>query len=352
MIKVIYHANCSDGFCAAYLLWKKFGDAAEYIPFHYGIDPDYNTFSKEDELYIVDFSFKQPVLVELAGIVKSIIVLDHHKTAEQELVNLPDNVEAHFDMSKCGAMMVSDYLKFDTLDLVKYIQDRDLWKFELPNSKEVNAYIQTIPFDFNKWVKLEAKNLELIMPLGKAILMKLNQQIKQAVKHASMQKLILPNGTEYNILAVNSTVNFSEVAGELAEQSDFGVAWFVRSDGLYQYSLRSAKNGPDVSAIAKAFGGGGHKNAAGFESKKQMLKNRYNYKSLLDRTLKVPTKIVDSGYITIFGHDPCGGNSLQPSVSQNRPHLIVFESDGEGNRLDFNNFTITEKEMEGILDEQ
>lgn len=57
----------------------------------------------------------------------------------------------------------------------------------------------------------------------------------------------------------------SDVGHELANQSGtFGLLWSITKDGHCACSLRS--NGDyDVSAIAKKFGGGGHKNAAGFE---------------------------------------------------------------------------------------
>ena len=57
----------------------------------------------------------------------------------------------------------------------------------------------------------------------------------------------------------------SDVGHELANQSGtFGLLWCIDKDNRCKCSLRS--NGEyDVSAIAKAFGGGGHRNAAGFQ---------------------------------------------------------------------------------------
>jgi uncharacterized protein len=278
MIKIIYHANCSDGFASAYLLWKKYKDEATYIPFHYGVDLDYNTFSADDVVYIVDFSFKKPVLLELASKVEKIIVLDHHKTAAEELVPpFPHNIFCTFDMNKSGAMLTWEYLHSDQppLKLVQYVQDHDLWQFKLPDSREICACIQSITFEFEVWDYLctELDNpfsFNMLRLAGSAILLKLRQQIDTAVKNAALFKL-----GGYKIWAVNSTVNFSEVAGELAmrEGCDFGVAWFMRVGGggiIYQYSLRS-RGDFDVSVAAKEYGGGGHPAAAGFESEQFLL---------------------------------------------------------------------------------
>ena len=45
---------------------------------------------------------------------------------------------------------------------------------------------------------------------------------------------------------------------------DVGICWVVRQDGMVAFGLRSCGD-VDVCAIAKKFGGGGHKNSAGFE---------------------------------------------------------------------------------------
>ena len=80
----IYHANCDDGFAAAYAVWKRFGDAVKYVACNYGNDaPDVTG----KDVLIVDFSFKKDVMEALAQKAKRIIVLDHHKTAEAELSN-------------------------------------------------------------------------------------------------------------------------------------------------------------------------------------------------------------------------------------------------------------------------
>ena len=58
----------------------------------------------------------------------------------------------------------------------------------------------------------------------------------------------------------------SDLGHELANKSGtFGLVWSMAGDGQVHCSLRS--NGEyDVSAIAKVFGGGGHRNAAGFST--------------------------------------------------------------------------------------
>jgi nanoRNase/pAp phosphatase (c-di-AMP/oligoRNAs hydrolase) len=56
----------------------------------------------------------------------------------------------------------------------------------------------------------------------------------------------------------------SEVGAELAKTHDVALIWSIRKDGKMSVGLRS-QGDIDVSKIAQKFGGGGHKNSAGFE---------------------------------------------------------------------------------------
>jgi len=57
--QVLYHANCPDGFCAAWAAYTVFGDDAEYLPVQYGQDPPDVAGNR---VYIVDFSYKREVM--------------------------------------------------------------------------------------------------------------------------------------------------------------------------------------------------------------------------------------------------------------------------------------------------
>ncbi len=193
----------------------------------------------------------------------SVTVLDHHKTAEAELANLvADNLTVVFDMAKSGAMLTWEYFHPNDSppDLVRYVQDRDLWQWALPQSKEVNAYIGACEFTFEEWDSLGTQYYDDLAMYGESILLYQKKVIDQAVANANEIEL-----AGHKVLTVNTTVLFSEIAGKLAENRPFGTAWFIRKDGKMQWSLRSRDGGVDVSEIAKQFGGGGHRNAAGFE---------------------------------------------------------------------------------------
>ena len=122
---VLYHANCFDGMGAAYAAWTQLGDVnVEYIPVQYGSPPPET--EAGSNVYIVDFSYSKGTLDEIKGKSAHMIVLDHHKTAAEDLDGYPGAI---FDMKRSGAMLAWDYFHpgVHAPLLLDYIQDRDLW---------------------------------------------------------------------------------------------------------------------------------------------------------------------------------------------------------------------------------
>lgn len=281
---VIYHANCWDGFCAAWLFHQRFSDA-EYVAAHYGQGPPDVAGRR---VFILDFIYKRQVMREILSRAMAVVVLDHHKTAQLELCGLEDEFcqrpdlirnplgshlpDIRFDLTKSGARLAWEYLHGQSLPpwLVRYTEDRDLWRWRLPHSREVNAWLRSHPLDFALWDNLSGIREEYddgpigvwgqVIAQGEAILRRERQIVADHVRHAREIDL-----GGHRIPAVNATVLFSEVAGELAKGRPFGACYFDRADGLRQWSLRSDDSGADVSLVAQMFGGGGHPRAAGFE---------------------------------------------------------------------------------------
>lgn len=274
---VLYHASCNDGFCAAWVARRAMPDA-ECIPVQYGQSPPDVT---DRTVYILDFCYKSAVLLEMAKAARQITLLDHHKTAKADLDALvaaydgslpPTRLVFRFDMEKSGGRLAWERFFRDQPSswLVDYTEDRDLWRHRLPNTQEVNAALRSLPHDFAVWDDLNARGMvgnrppESLIAEGAAILRYQAQVVENHTRHAREVEL-----AGHKILAVNATTMFSEIAGKLAEGRPFGAAWFVRSDGKRVWSLRSTPAGVDVSEVARRFGGGGHRNAAGFEEVNQ-----------------------------------------------------------------------------------
>lgn len=276
---VIYHNNCYDGVTAAWVAYKALDPAfegmssdVEYFPVNYS-DPPPDV--KDKEVYILDFSFKRDILEALKKEAKSLVVLDHHKTAQEALADLD---YATFDMNKSGAGLAWDYFfpNSPRPNLVNYVEDRDLWRFALPDSKKVNAFIQSWDINLETWIfnvgpSFIYRSLEEIVKEGESLLRLEDKYIKQICANAKLQEIHCPDRRIYTGPYVQTSILMSEVCSFLIEEfkTDFSFYSFDRKDGKTQYGLRS-RGDFDVSVIAKSFGGGGHKNAAGFEVDKPL----------------------------------------------------------------------------------
>jgi oligoribonuclease NrnB/cAMP/cGMP phosphodiesterase (DHH superfamily) len=314
---VIYHKNCADGFGAAFAAWLKLGDEAEYIPFQYNQELP-NIYDVEDrEIYILDFSFPRATMDTLFKIAKRVVWLDHHKTAfemwcggipasgfyryEALATPDPDQHWVTLDNNKSGAMIAWEYFHPDKKVpmLIRHIDDYDRWQFKLEGTKEFSKalwsytpwsfeqwclFLTTLPepyslSDSDKWHEAEEAILDRYYNEGAAILRAHDRNVTAVVKGAGRSCCIFKdayntydainaryNNTELLGLAANCPPHLSsDVGHQLATQSGtYGLLWYINKEGKCLCSLRS--NGDyDVSTIAKAFGGGGHKNAAGFE---------------------------------------------------------------------------------------
>lgn len=272
----IYHANCDDGFAAAYAVWKRFGDGVRFIPCQYGGDiPDV---SGKDVL-IVDFSFKKHEMAEMGKVAKRVIVLDHHKTAEAELSNfirlecvgiplekryadrVQSGVAVCFDMNKSGCRMAWEYC-FGSEPMPEWmecVEDRDLWRFNIPITKEVSIAIRSLPRDFELWDMFRTTDLAND---GVAIRRYVDMIVNNICDTAFTENI---GGHEVPVAACSYDF-VSETAHELLLRNPNApfAACIVRSYDGTTYSLRSMDDRLDVSEIAKANGGGGHRNAAAF----------------------------------------------------------------------------------------
>ena len=261
---VIYHANCADGFGAAWAAWKVLKDAAIYLPVQYGEEPPYQQ-CEGKAVCIVDFSYPKEMLLRLDDCANGLAVLDHHKTAQRDLDGLSF---ATFDMDHSGAMLAWKYFHHDSAPplFIEYIQDRDLWQWALPQSREVSAALHSYPYEFSVWDDL-SMNVNQLRLEGVVLLRAKDQLVKRMADHA-----VVGNVGGHQVHIVNATVFFSEVGEELClryPDEPFAAYYFDRTDRR-QWGLRS-RGDFDCSVVATLYGGGGHPGAAGFTTLKSDL---------------------------------------------------------------------------------
>lgn len=264
-----YHAGCPDGFGAVWAVWRAWGDGGRYLP--RGHDDTIRTDEYADALVTyVDIAPKNDELRDLADRAAQVVVLDHHVSSrdrfdddlslQRELEGSPHVV--HFDLTRSGAVLAWEHWHDAPIpDLLRYVQDQDLWNWELPRSQEVNAALASYPRTFEVWNELAGRPIDSLADEGVPILRANRMEVERVVRDATPIRI-----GEREALAVNATQNRASVGHELALRKEFGDAWgcVYRVSGDRVSATLYSIGDFDVARIATEYGGGGHKNAAGF----------------------------------------------------------------------------------------
>lgn len=304
---VIHHGPCADGFGAAWCFWKKYGDRADYHRAKYGT-PAPSVVDRE--VFMVDFTFPPAVLADMARVARVITVLDHHQGAAVDAVaffessasehahcsdwatvvstkkglqelratNLGTEANLHllFDMNRSGARMAWDFLfPHDTPpQLLLHIEDRDLWRFKLPDTREIQSTVFSYPYEFKLWDQLMAADaVELLkMTVGGAAIERAHQKNVSELFLETRRRMVI-NGVDTPVANVpymmasdmGQQLAAAEVGlGTRPASEVFAATYF--DDAMHRcFSLRSLDGGADVSIVAKAYGGNGHPHASGFK---------------------------------------------------------------------------------------
>lgn len=287
----IYHGSCFDGFTAAWAVWKRFGEDCDYVAANYGDAPPA---VDGRDVIIVDFSYKRAVLLEMARASRTVFLLDHHKTAAEDLAGFlgpmgynPDvlafqreeqgilPISVLFDMERSGAGITWDFFHPDKPrpEFLSHVEDRDLWRFAMPWTREVHAAMSAYPFAFSAWEEIAATPISELVQQGAAIDRKHMRDIETLIP---IHKRDMTIGG-YRVPVANMPMTMTSDAGNLmckqwngdlyqdgvtAAMPPFAACYWDTPKGRV-FSLRSVGDF-DVSAIAAKYGGGGHKNASGF----------------------------------------------------------------------------------------
>jgi uncharacterized protein len=298
---ILYHqvkpgVDCPDGIAAAYIAYRKmpFPHSTDLIGCVYGEEPP--NLENYRNIVIVDFSFARATIEQWAE-TKSVVLLDHHKTALEMLGDISTfsgRIYSEIDLTECGATLTWKYFNASKQvpAIFEYTKDRDLWNFELPQSEEIHEAIANLRYKisdlarsinidphpllfalFDSLVPLtQAEIIDKLAPLGIKLLAPKREKI--AVAASRFRWANLPNPQIYTdrIPVVDCNPNGSEdclvsdICAKLYRDlcPDAAFVACITSDG--KWSLRSNKHGSDfdISAIAQHYGGGGHKNSAGF----------------------------------------------------------------------------------------
>lgn len=257
----IYHGNCADGFTAAWVIRKVHPDC-EFVPGFYQTEPPDVT---GKIVYMVDFSYRRPVMEELISKSAKFIHIDHHITAinDMEGFDAPNFFSFYSpDNSASGAMLAWLYFfpDIEVPKFIRHIDDRDRWQFLLKGTREIQANVFSYEYTFENWDFLVNQDLDEQIREGTAIERRTAKDVKELLGVVVRRM----NIAGYNVPVANVPYQYgSDICHALAKNEPFAAYYYDKETGR-EFGLRSAEDGMHVGEIAKLFGGGGHEHASGF----------------------------------------------------------------------------------------
>lgn len=259
---ILYHSKCPDGFGAAYAAWKKFGEDAEYIPVSYGKPVPEHLDGRD--VYLVDFCYPAEEMQELAGKAKTLTVLDHH----HGVADIATKYHGVFDTERSGATIAWSFFHPDTPapQLLRFIEDGDTYRYALPETADVYAYLIVQPYEFATWDSIAA---ELEDDAERAALLNKARDYNEYFNllsglSAKGAKKVRFEGREVMFAVSHPLVTMKSHVGNLlyTEHPPFALVVTAHPDG-FGVSIRG-DGSVDVSEIARKYGGNGLRNSAGF----------------------------------------------------------------------------------------
>lgn len=267
---IIYHGrHCPDGFAAALAAWQYYEGKAEFLGLDHG---DVKSLADLPALagraiYILDFSFPVEILRGIEEVAAQLIMLDHHKSAAEKLTGFACRCGVvHFDMDKSGARLAWEffYPEQTVPDLVRFVEDRDIWVWQYPESPGFLAALDMEPFEFERWQAIaafDADELARFVARGTAMDEKFT---KLATLIAEGAQPLVMNGVSG--LMLNAPGLFHSLIGEMLSKKcgTFALMWSIDKTGALKGGFRSQR-GFDCIPLAESLGGGGHAQACGFK---------------------------------------------------------------------------------------
>lgn len=269
---VIYHGKCIDGFSGAWCFNRVFGDSMEYHPGVYQHTPP-DVYDRD--VYLVDFSYKREVVLEMLGLARTVTLIDHHKSALDDLWDLGASglVTKHSSLEKSGAVLAWEYLqqalgrKEKMPEMLLHVQDRDLWHFKLEGTRELSEFMFSQEYDFKVWDKIMSMTKHernKAMTAGALVVQKHFKDLNELL--SQLRRTMVIGGVETPVACLPYMMA-SDGGGMMALTAPFAATYYDTAKHRC-FSLRSNAtnvNHADVSSIAAQYGGGGHKHAAGFK---------------------------------------------------------------------------------------
>ncbi len=266
----LYHSADHDGKGSAAIV-KYANKDCELIGFNYDGEIPYEEIKKHEDIVICDISFPMEYMFELNK-TKNLIWIDHHASAidayEEYIKKGFSPIPGNRSIKKAAIELTWEYF-FNDKEIplgVKLLALNDLYDLRDKRVRPFEYAFQSLgvnrPYE-RVWHELFENKIDipLMVEKGKAILSYIKHRDYRLVRNMAFE------GTykNYRFIAANMAqagTDFFESLDNIANY-DFYVSFTLNKRSQWNLSFRTTKDNVDVSEIASAFGGGGHKKASG-----------------------------------------------------------------------------------------
>lgn len=310
---IFYHAPCADGSVAVWALKKINPDATLVRMGLPSKKPDEATIL-DKRICFVDICPDSKIINEVVSVAQHVTVIDHHKTAQDYVKTITEDNSAKctiiLDMNRSAAQIAFDYANPDATKrpfLVDFVADNDLWKHEIPNSREIFHFLWSVD-TFNNFDSIEKlaqlDNFDVFTDLALGMAKQISDRIATKAKYFSVAWMHpdlsdVQNDAQNDVqkhpkflvaMITNDDANLrSDVPHKVLSQNpllDYAV--YIKydfCDERWIASIRSLKadpenNRPGIPDLLKLIfkeklGGGGHDSAGAFNIKGLSAINTY-----------------------------------------------------------------------------
>jgi len=221
------------------------------------------------KVYMVDFGLPADEMRAIRAEASEFIWIDHHASQQSVQQTLGWGV---LDTSECGTSLTWKQLfpGQEPPPVVAYIRDKDLWLWQLPNSRAIAAGLE-VSFSKDHFQGLLEADLAVMAERGRPIVAAQATRIAELAKNGivitnpygliGMRALAVVTKSEFNDLGEHICIAPSE--GGLGY--DLAILYYQKPDRRWVHSLRSTGGDTptvDCAKIAAARGGGGHLTSA------------------------------------------------------------------------------------------
>ncbi|PIR88694.1 MAG: hypothetical protein COU09_00745 [Candidatus Harrisonbacteria bacterium CG10_big_fil_rev_8_21_14_0_10_44_23] len=266
-ILVFYHADCADGFSAAWVAWLALKEKAQYISLPYSQASEKKAFSsiRGRHMYFLDMCPPEDV-IRFLNKENQLTIIDHH-AGRKEVARLAP--EHRYAQKNSGAVLTWKYFfpKKPTPYLLRFIEDRDLFAFKITGGEGLGLYLETQPFDFKTYSKLainfqNPKKRSELRKKGQVLLTLKEKYINSAVKRAVPINFDGHRG--YLATGISALRTSIGVATYKKYKCDLVMVLYLE-DNHYKITLRAPVGAKiNLTKIAQKYGGGGHQYASAF----------------------------------------------------------------------------------------